>query len=100
MPHAVMVPVSQLLHETPVAVELPLSCIKGLADDQTPQVPAGDDGVFETVPKERLENVYSMIYSNLVNKIKSKASQKPKDPATEQQKEARRKVTPWSRRFA
>ena len=100
MPHAVMVPVSALLEELPLAVELPLSCIQGLCDNQTPEVPVGEDGLFQTVPKERLEKVYSMIYSNLVNTIKCKASQKPKDPAIEVQKEAHRKVTPWSRRFA
>ena len=100
MPHAVMVPVSQLLHETPVAVELPLSCIKGLSDDQTPQVPAGDDGVFAAVSKERQDVVYSIIYTGLVSKITCRAIHKPKDPFVEQQKEARRKVTPWPRRSA
>ena len=100
MPHAVMVPVSALLEELPLAVELPLSCIQGLCDNQEPEVPVGEDGLFQTVPKERLEKVYSLIYTNLVNTIKCKASQKLLDPVTEQHKQARKKVTPWHRRSA
>ena len=100
MPHAVMVPVSALLEDLPLAVELPLSCIQGLCDNQEPEVPVGEDGLFQTVPKERLDKVYSLIYTNLVNTIKCRATQKPKDPATELEKEEQRKVTPWSRRFA
>ena len=100
MPGAVLVPCPQLVEDTPIAVELGLHCIQGLAAEQIPQVPTGSDGGFTGVEKERLETVYSLIYTGLVARLTSRVAKKALTPADEKDKLEHTRVTPLPRRSA